>query len=139
MVGPYRIETLVNAFDNLRKMYGNIVRLNHGQEAVLLFDPDDIRTMYALLATEKNGIIIDKSLWIFSKEFEKQRQLCPSDLAGNVAIKMMHHSEEAMVSSSDLSTTKGPYELLQSWNRSSRMSIDFNEIRRPRRNQMLRP
>ena len=48
MVGPYRIETLVNAFDNLRKMYGNIVRLNHRQEAVLLFDPYDIRAMYAV-------------------------------------------------------------------------------------------
>ena len=71
MVGPYRIETLVNAFDNLRKMYGNIVRLNHGQEAVLLFDPDDIRAMYAV-----EGKLPQRPTFEALKKYRKEKFAC---------------------------------------------------------------
>lgn len=45
-IGPYKIEKLLAGFSDLREKYGNIVRLQLGQDAVLVFDPDDIRTMY---------------------------------------------------------------------------------------------
>uniref|UniRef100_T1JEV8 Cytochrome P450 n=1 Tax=Strigamia maritima TaxID=126957 RepID=T1JEV8_STRMM len=45
-LGPYKLNRLVDAHADLHKRYGRVVQLRLGMPFVLLFNPDDIETMY---------------------------------------------------------------------------------------------
>ncbi len=47
LTGPYKIPNMLEGFADLCRQYGDIVKLKMGsQDSVLVFNPDDIRTMF---------------------------------------------------------------------------------------------
>lgn len=45
--GPYKVKKLLDGFADLQKQYGDIIKLKMGsQDMLLVFNPDDIRTMF---------------------------------------------------------------------------------------------
>ncbi|GAB6030882.1 hypothetical protein CHUAL_007714 [Chamberlinius hualienensis] len=109
-LGPYKMEKLQDAFFDLHRQFGPIVRLKLGVEMVVVFNPEDAKTvlhsdgrypfrppMKALLNYRKSNPQLYNRMGLFSDNGEDwlyMRKLTDSLVKANVAESYLQHQSE---------------------------------------------
>nr|QST15061.1 CYP363A1 protein [Diaphanosoma celebensis] len=113
--GPYKMDTLVDGFNDLRKKYGKVVRLRLGHEIVLMFDPNDIRTMYSV-----EGKLPQRPTFEALKMYRKEKFDCVGVVPDNG--EEWYRLRKIILELLQLKTVHSY------WNRQLKVAQDFSEL-----------